>query len=111
KWQLAEMGDASYLQTSAFDFYSQYYSGLMSSETGDAASAIELLSSAALNDKSVLPENNRELIRNYAQAGFPFAALKLAASDTSDMPDDLLELLSRSAEKVEDYQKAIDFEM
>lgn len=49
-------------------------------------------------------------MKMYATTGKPYAALKLADSDRSKKPDDLLRVLSDCAKQIEDFSKAIELE-
>ena len=52
----------------------------------------------------------QHLIKLYAIAGKPFAALKLASDDNFEKSDEILEILSVSAEKVGEFNQAIQYE-
>ena len=50
------------------------------------------------------------MIKIYAATGRQYAALKLADTFKDDRPDDLDETLSKAAEEIGDYEKAIAYE-
>ena len=52
----------------------------------------------------------QQLIVSYAQSEKPFSVLKVADLDKTTKSNELLNLLSETAEKVGDFTKAIEFE-
>ena len=93
-----------------FDTLSQFYNGNIAVKTSrnDAAAAFYINSLIA--DMNAQTSARQELIRVYALTGKPFAALRLAETDRTAKPDELLETLSVAAEKTGDFQKAMEYE-
>lgn len=100
----AEFGDA------AFDSFAQFYNGLLAENGGRRDAAIESFINSLVNDEDAETDARQKLIKLYASIGKPFAALKLAATDKAAKSDQLLDALSEAAEKIGDFQKAIEFE-
>jgi hypothetical protein len=94
--KLHEAGEIREIPNNNFDAYSQFYNG-------------EFLNSIML-DNGIKTQSYQQLIKFYANSNQPFAALKLTEIDKSAKNDELLDLLSKSAEKVGEFGKAIEFE-
>ncbi|MEK7723408.1 MAG: tetratricopeptide repeat protein [Acidobacteriota bacterium] len=95
-WKLHELGRLSEIPNYRFDVYSQSYND-------------NFLDSIIL-DKDIETQQLQQLIKVYANSEQLFAALKLAEMDKSEKSGELLDLLSKSAEKVGEFLKAIEFE-
>jgi tetratricopeptide (TPR) repeat protein len=102
-WKLYEFGEIGELPNRSFDSLSQFYVGL---KKGDENYFLNSL----IADNNSEMQSLQQLIRIYANSERPFAALKLAEIDKTQKSDELLNLLSKSAEKVGAFQKAIEFE-
>jgi cellulose synthase operon protein C len=100
RWQailkLYEFGEISEIPNVSFDAYSQFYNG-------------DFLNSL-IADNAIQTQQLQQLIKFYATDEKSFAALKLSESDKSAKNDELLDLLVKSAEKVGEFEKAIEFE-
>lgn len=93
-----------------FDSFSQFYNGTIAEKSNQNEAATEFLISSLIADKDTETPAQLELIKIYALTDKPFAALQLAENDKTAKSDELLETLSEAAEKVGDFQKAINFE-
>ena len=114
RWQarkiLREAGAKIEFPALAFDALSNYYNGIFAEKTGANDSAFQFFTSAQIAEKDAPNDAKQHLIKLYALSGKPFAALKLAANDNPAKSDELLKLLSESAEKTGDFEKAIEYE-
>jgi predicted Zn-dependent protease len=95
-WKLYEFGEINEVPNNNFDAYSQFYNG-------------NPFNSLIL-DKNIEAQSLQQLITVYANSDKLFAALKVAEIDKSAKNDELLNLLSKSAQKVGEFGKAIKFE-
>ncbi len=100
RWQailkLHEFGEISEIPNVSFDAFSQYYNGYFLN--------------SLIADKDAESQAIQQLMRSYANDGKHFAALKIAEIDKTPKSNELLNLLAESAEKVGEFQKAIEFE-
>jgi hypothetical protein len=107
RWQvrvkLHEFGEITKLLDVSFDAYSQFYDGVLFNDENYFVTSL-------IADNTLEAQQLQELIKLYAINGKPFAALKLVEIDKTPKSDDLFELLSKSAETVGEFQRAIDFE-
>ncbi|HRH46688.1 MAG TPA: hypothetical protein PKY82_33900, partial [Pyrinomonadaceae bacterium] len=107
RWQaivkLREFGEISQIPNQSFDAYSQFYNGVLSNDGNYFLNSL-------IADKDAESKALHQLIKVYANTDKPLAALKLAEIDKSAKNDELVDLLSKSAEKVGEFQKAIGFE-
>lgn len=94
--QLREIGVNNEIPNISFDAHSQFYNGyFLNSLIADKDAEVSIL---------------QQLMQSYASEEKYFAALKIAEIDKTAKDDDLLKLLSESAEKVGEFNKAIEFE-
>ena len=94
-----------------YDHYPQFYGGLLAgSSNGNGYADTFFIDSLIAGSTGNETSARRELIKSLALNGRPFAALRLAASDTSQKDDDLQGILSAAAEQSGEYAKAIEFE-
>lgn len=101
--KLREIGEISELPINVFDAYSQFYNGvLFNDET--------YLLNSLIADNTLETFQLQQLMKIYIQAEKPFSAFKLAEFDKTSKNEELLDLLSKSAEKIGEFQKAIEFE-
>ncbi len=114
RWQarqlLIETGAATNLPDVKFDALSQFYNGKFALKNNQTSPAYEFIINSLIADKDANSTARQELIRLYAAKGnFP-AALKLALTDKTVKPDDLLDALVEAAAKISDFNQAISFE-
>ncbi|MBX7170559.1 MAG: tetratricopeptide repeat protein [Pyrinomonadaceae bacterium] len=102
-WKLHESDENVEIPNNTFDAYSQFYNGLLANDENYFLNSL-------IADKSLETQSLQQLIKIYANSDKPFAALKLSEMDKSVKNDELLDLLSKSAEKVGEFGKAIEFE-
>lgn len=102
-WKLYEFGELNRISDQKFDVFSQFYNGLSTRRENYFLNSL-------IADKDAELEHLQELIKVYADSEKPFAALKLAEIDKTAKNDEILNLLSESAQKVGEFQKAIEFE-
>ena len=93
-----------------FDSFSQFFQGIFAAKTNQNDLAIEFFINSLISDKDAQNTVTLELIKLYVLTDKPFAALKLAESIKETKSDELLETLSKTAESIGDFQKAIEFE-
>ena len=114
RWQarniLRETGAKVEFPDIAFDSYSQFYNGIFAEKSGAIDPAFQFFANAEIAEKDALTGAKTHLIKLYAQTGKPFAALKFAADNNFVKTDELLEILSASAEKTGDFALAIRYE-
>ncbi len=114
RWQarmiLVEAGENAEIPNLGFDSFSQFYNGLFAVKSGHASAAIEFFTNSLVADKDAETSARQELVKLYASTDRPFAALKLAATDKAARSDQLLQTLSEAAQKIGDFQEAIEFE-
>lgn len=114
RWQarmsLYKMGENVEFPRVSFDAFSQFYNGLVAVKSLQTETAKDFFINSLIADKDAQISVRQELIKIYALSDKSFAALKLAESDKVAKPDELLEILSETAEKIGDFQKAIEFE-
>ncbi len=100
RWQailkLHELGEIGEIPNIGFDAYSQFYNGNFVN--------------SLIADKAAETQAMQQLMRVYASEEKHFAVLKLAEIDKTAKSNELLDLLSKSAEKVGEFSKAIEFE-
>ena len=94
----------------SFDSLSQFYSGNIAVNSNQTDAAESFYINSLIADKDAETSARQELIKVYASENKYFAALKLAATDKAAKSDSLLQTLSEAAEKVGDFEKAIEFE-
>jgi tetratricopeptide (TPR) repeat protein len=109
RWALLEMGENVDIIDAKFDFWSQFYNGLVSLQSVRNEAAIEFFLNSLIVEKDENSARN-ELIKLYALSNKPFAALKLAETLNDAKSDELLQTLSDASEKIGNYSKAIEFE-
>lgn len=102
-WQLYKLGAISEISPNNYDAYSQLYSGISTSNES-------LIISSLIADNSLETIAQEQLITIYLQKGQILAALKIAENKDFQKDDELLTLLSESAEKIFFFSKAIEFE-
>ena len=108
-WQLHELDATAPLPDLEFDRMSQYYLGLLTERSDERSAEKHFIQSLVdANDPSDAASD--ELIKIFAATGRQYAALKLAAAGDRERPDDLTETLSKAAEEIGDYAKAISYE-
>ncbi len=93
-----------------FDALSNYYNGIFAERSNDNDLAFQFFANAQIADKDALTDAKQHLIKLYALAEKPFAALNLAVTDNSVKSDELLQMLSESAEKTGNFVRAIEYE-
>ncbi len=108
-WQARVLLNAE-MPNAAFDAFSQYYNGLIGEKNGQNETAKCYFIISLIADKDVETSARQKLIKLYAITEKSFAALKLAEIDKSAKSDELLEILSETAEKVGEFSKSIEFE-
>ena len=107
---LSEHGGNAEAEQAQFDAFGQFENGLKAAKNGQN----ELAENYFIN--SLTAENDAELwarqglIKLYAAANMNRAALKIAESDKSAKSDELLQILSETAEKVGEFGRAMEFE-
>ncbi|MCU0239045.1 MAG: hypothetical protein MUC29_06350, partial [Pyrinomonadaceae bacterium] len=102
-WKLRELGENVQISDSNFDTFSQFYNGLLFNDENYFINSL-------IADDVIKHQCLQQLIKTYAQSNKPLAALKLAEIDKSEKSFELLELLSKTAENVGEFNKAIEFE-
>lgn len=102
-WKLYEIGELKQIPDQKFDVFSQFYNGLVSRNETHFLNAL-------IADKDTELQQLQELIKIYGESDKPFAALKIAEIDKTAKNEELLSLLSKSAENIGEFQKAIEFE-
>ncbi|CAN5839876.1 hypothetical protein BH20ACI4_BH20ACI4_21410 [soil metagenome] len=114
RWQarkiLREAGVNIEFPDLAFDVFSQYYNGIFAEKSNENNLAFQFFANAQIVEKDALTDARQHLIKLYALADKPFAALNLAITDNSAKSDELLQILSDSAEKVGNFGLAIQYE-
>ena len=114
RWQarmnLREMGQNIEFPSFSFDSFSQFYGGILQSKSNHFETANDSFINSLIADKDAPISVRQELIKNYALVGKPYAALKFAENYKETKSDELFQILSESAEKTGDFQKAIMFE-
>jgi tetratricopeptide (TPR) repeat protein len=103
RMKLYEFGEIQEIPNNIFDAYSQFYNGVL---LGD----LNCLVNSLIADNALETPQLQQLMKVYATQGKPFAAFKLAELDKNPKDDELLDLLSKAAEKIGEFQKAIEFE-
>lgn len=109
-WRLHELGETVEIRNSIFDPYSQFYNGLIAKESNQTDTTPTFFINSLIADKDAGNDALKQLIASYIQAGKPLAALKTAELDKTAKTNDLLDLLSETAEKAGEFQKAVEFE-
>ncbi len=107
RWQARLILNAE-IPNVTFDSFSQFYRGRLAEKQNETAT--EFYINSLIADKEAETSARQTLIKSYAITNKPFAALRLAETDKSSKTDELLKILSESAEKIGDYSKAIEFE-
>jgi len=107
-WQLHEIDPNTALPDIEVDALSQVYVGKAIAKDPNAAEEDFVRSLIAANDQT--NEAADELIQIYARTGRQYGALKLAETFKRDRSDELDTTLSRAAEEIGDYEKAISYE-
>lgn len=114
RWQareiLRDMGAGAEFPDLAFDVFSQYHHGIAAEKSGANDTAFRFFTNVQIADKTAFVDAKQHLIKLYASSEKPFAALKLAADDNSEKSDELLQTLSAAAEKIGEFQKAVEYE-
>ena len=109
RWQARMMLFAE-IPNSSFDSFSQFYGGNIADNSNQIDAAESFYINSLIADKDAETSARQELIKVYAAENKFFAALKLAEIDKTAKSDALLQTLSDAAEKVGDFQKAIQYE-
>lgn len=109
RWQARLQMNAE-LPNASFDAFSQFYNGTIIEKSNQPATAAEFFINSLIADKDAEVIARQHLIKSYIAANKFFAALRLAETDKSAKPDELLDALSATAEKVLDFGRAIEFE-
>jgi tetratricopeptide (TPR) repeat protein len=114
RWQarllLREIGENADFPNAEFDSFSQFYQGIFGEKTGENESATKFFINALIDDKDTEATARQELIKTYISLNKPSAALKIAEADKSEKSDELLQMLSDTAEKVGNFGEALKFE-
>ena len=110
KWQLHKLRESVDLTGFEYDPYPLFYRGVLALGSNDIHSGNSFLIDSLIAGTANETSARLELIKSYAINGRPYAALKLAESDTSPKDDELLEVLSAAAEQIGEYAKAVEFE-
>ncbi|MCD9186510.1 MAG: tetratricopeptide repeat protein [Pyrinomonadaceae bacterium] len=114
RWQarkiLADAGEAVELPNDKFDSFSQFYNGSVAQKSAQREFSIEFFLSALIADQETQIIAKQELIKIYAVNGHEILALKIAEDDKTPKSDDLLQILSEAAERIGNFQKAVEFE-
>ena len=97
------------------DSHLWFFAGLIAGEFRQTDYAINAFQNSLIADSEMQnpfgAENaNQQLMRLYIEKNQPNAALKLADADKTTKSDALLDLLSKTAESIGDFAKAIEFE-
>jgi Tfp pilus assembly protein PilF len=92
-----------------------FYIGLISLEFNQNSFAFDSFQNALIADKDaenpfVEESAFQNLTRLYIEKGQQYAAFKIYDLDKSQKPDELLNLLSKEAERIGEFQKASEFE-
>ena len=109
RWQARVYLNAE-IPNAEFDAFSQFYNGMFAEKSNQNDVATGFFINSLIADKDAETSARQQLIKLYALTDKPFAAFRLAEIDKSTKSDELLEILSETAEKVGDFQKAIEFE-
>jgi tetratricopeptide (TPR) repeat protein/thioredoxin-like negative regulator of GroEL len=113
RWQakmiLHDVGVETKVGDAKFDFFSQFYNALLAEKNGQNEIAINFFLNSLIAETADM-SSRQELIKLYALSDQPYAALKLAEGDKFLKSDQMLQLLSETAEKISDFARAIDFE-
>lgn len=107
---LLEAGENVEISNEKFDAYAQFYKGFLAPEFSQNHNPAAYFLAALIADQTAQTGAKQELIKIYAKSGKEFSALKLAESDGSAKSDELLQILSETAEKIGDYTKASEYE-
>ena len=107
---LSETGGNVEFTDVKFDAFSQFYKGLFAARNVRNETATDFFINSLIADKDAETLARQQLIKFYALSNKPFAALKFAGTDKSPKSDELLQVLSETAEKIADFGKAIEFE-
>ena len=107
-WQVHEIDPNAGLPDIDVDALSQLYVGKSRAIDQSAAEEHFVRSLIAANDAN--SEAADELIKIYAATARQYAALKLADTYKHDRSDELNETLSKAAEEIGDFEKAISYE-
>jgi len=114
RWQarkiLIDAGETIEIPNEKFDSFSQFYNGLLAQKTNHNETSIEFFLNSSIADQETQITAKQQLIQIYAAKGNENLALKIAENDNSAKSDELLQLLSESAERIGNFQKAIEFE-
>jgi hypothetical protein len=103
-----EMEPNTMLPDIGFDALSQLYVGKSLANDQNVAQEFFIRSLIAANDQN--SEAADELIHIYARTGQQYAALRLAETIKHDRSDEIVETLSKAAEELGDFEKAIAYE-
>ncbi|MCY7375541.1 MAG: hypothetical protein LH472_06170, partial [Pyrinomonadaceae bacterium] len=109
RWQARSILNAA-MSNVAFDSFSQFYNGISAVKNSPNEAAKQFFINSLIADKDAPNSARQELIKLYASSNQPLAALKFAETDRTVKSDELLQTLSEAAEKIGDFQKAIEFE-
>lgn len=114
RWQarmdLQNLGETVEADDVSFDAYSQFYNGFVSAKKQKNNAAISFFVNSLIADSDAKTAARIELVKLYTLTDKPFAALRLAETIKGKKSDEMLNLLSKAAEKTKDFQKAIEFE-
>jgi hypothetical protein len=106
RWQAREFLQETDFPNAKFDAFAQFYAG----KTASPETSVQFFIDSLVADREAPVNAREELIKRYALVGRHFAALALAENFKAEKSDDLLRILSESAEKIGDYAKAIEYE-
>ena len=109
RWQARLILNAE-IPNITFDSLSQFYGGTMAENQNQTEAAMEFYINSLIADQEAQSSAGQKLIKFYALTNKLFAALRLAETNKSAKSDELLKILSESAEKIGNYSKAIEFE-
>lgn len=114
RWQarmiLREQGENTDFPNEKFDAYSQFYNGIIANQNGQKTLAEEYFINALIADKSAEKINLQPLVKVFTELEKPFAAIILAETDKSVKSDELLDILTKTAENAGEFFKAVEFE-
>lgn len=108
RWQSRKLLNAE-IPNIEFDAFSQFYSG-NKAENFDQNQAAEFYIRALIADKDAEISALQSLTKIYALTNKPYAAFRLFSADKTAKSDELLNVLSQTAEKIGDFKRAIEFE-
>ncbi len=109
RWQARLVLKAEILNV-GFDLFSQFYTGMSAENSNQLEAATDFYINSLIADKDADTPARQNLIKLYALTDKPFAALRLAETDKTAKSDELLDVLSKAAEKAGDFDRAIEFE-